>query len=862
MISRIKSLFSSLDLKHLDTRRIDLAMAWAQRHPVATAAYNLGNYLFLGAIKAAQWAAQSVVKLRNRLAGSKSGFDTHTQDTTAAHPVRHIPDEPRVLILAEDSIPQCFEYRVRQKLEMLSELGWEAAWLPWSDIEQVRRELHFYDVIVLYRVPGFDAVLSIIEYAGALNKLLIYDLDDLVFDRIQLEKKFSGNRGQLSLRVYKDLLTGADLYRKSMSLIPFCMVSTEPLGEEVERTLGASGFILPNGISSTLIYECDAGFAGRETDAVIIFYGSGTKTHDADFRMVTPVLLEMLDEHPETKLVIAGPLQLDPDFRRFGNRVLTIEFLEYASYLEVVKCAHINIAPLEPGIFADCKSEIKWLEAGMLGVPSVVSGTRTYHRAIRQNETGFVADTPAQWKSILGALIVDKDLGDRIGQAAKVEIARRYGREQLAGKFRDIVYECIDRSPGTSRSHAGTKSRQRLLIVNTLYPPQSMGGATRIVKGLVDTMVSEFSGRYDVMVFTCDVHDTRPYHLREYVHDGVIVLSVSVPMRPDLERLYEDEKIRLLFDRVLRFYAPDIVHFHSVQRLTASPLLAAGENHIPYVVTLHDSWWISDYPFMMDDSGNLLPRNVSNPLVACSYSTDFNSTSSRNRFLRDRLHGASALVAVSEYQRDLYSDNGFANTMVIEDGVDTPPGFSRNTLKKLVLGYAGGQSEHKGFYFLKDRIGSARLSNIEVVIVDIFSKLSQTTTEKWGDTQVTIYPRFDFSDMGAFYSLIDVMIVPSLWPESFGLVAREASLLGLWVVAPNSGGLRDAVIDGESGFLYAPGDGDEFQGILAELDLHWQKYKQPVDQARIAGLGIKSVEQNARTTQELYQRIATGRGFR
>lgn len=858
MISRIKALFSSIDLKQLDTRRIDLAMAWAQRHPAATAVYNLGNYVFLGFAKAMQWAVLSTVKLRNRIKDG-SADDAPGQSIAADYPVRTLPAQPRVLILAENSIPQCYEYRVRQKLEMLEELGWDAAWLPWSEVEEVRRELHFHDVLVLYRVPGFDAVMSIAEYALSLNKLLIYDLDDLVFDRDQLEKKFSGNRGQLTQKVYRDLLSGADLYRKLMSITPFCIVSTESLKEQVEGTGEVTGYILPNGLSTTLMEALEPGFATGDPESVIIFYGSGTKTHDADFMMVTPVLLDLLDQQPHTKLVIAGPLLIDPEFEQFGNRVQTIEFLEYASYLEVLKCIHINIAPLEPGVFADCKSEIKWLEAGMLGVPSVVSGTRTFRQAIRQGETGFLADTPAEWRSMLGELIADADLRSRIGEAAHADIAHRYQRRRLAEEFQMIIDQCIDQWPRVCRPQAAVSPRRRLLMVNTLYPPQSMGGATRIVKDLVDTLTREHGDGYEIMVFTCDVHDTRPYHLNEYVQDGVIVMSLSVPMRPDLERLYEDGRVRQLFERVLSYFGPDIVHFHSVQRLTASMLLATEQSDTPYIVSLHDSWWISDHPFMIDDRGNMLPQNISNPLVASRFSTDFNATAARNRFLRDRLRSAHTLVAVSGYQCELYSDNGFTNTVSIENGVDIPPGFTRNKMQKLVLGFAGGISEHKGYYLLKECVSELRLEHIEIVIVDIFSKSAHAKTEKWGETRIVVHPRFEFLNIGAFYSLLDAVVVPSMWPESFGLVAREASLLGLWVIASDSGGLKGAVIEGETGFSFPQGDRQAFGNILLELDQNWTRYKRPVDPDQINRLGINSVAKNAEATHQLYQRILSSK---
>src|SRR6185369_17305569 len=44
-------------------------------------------------------------------------------------------------------------------------------------------------------------------------------------------------------------------------------------------------------------------------------------------------------------------------------------------------------------------------------------------------------------------------------------------------------------------------------------------------------------------------------------------------------------------------------------------------------------------------------------------------------------------------------------------------------------------------------------------------------------------------------------VAPSLWPEPFGLVALEAAAAGKPIVATATGGLRDIVIDGETGLL-------------------------------------------------------------
>jgi glycosyltransferase involved in cell wall biosynthesis len=51
-----------------------------------------------------------------------------------------------------------------------------------------------------------------------------------------------------------------------------------------------------------------------------------------------------------------------------------------------------------------------------------------------------------------------------------------------------------------------------------------------------------------------------------------------------------------------------------------------------------------------------------------------------------------------------------------------------------------------------------------------------------------------------------IALVPSIWPEPFGIVAIEAMASGKPLIASRIGGLPDLVVDNETGFLVTPGD--------------------------------------------------------
>ena len=58
-----------------------------------------------------------------------------------------------------------------------------------------------------------------------------------------------------------------------------------------------------------------------------------------------------------------------------------------------------------------------------------------------------------------------------------------------------------------------------------------------------------------------------------------------------------------------------------------------------------------------------------------------------------------------------------------------------------------------------------------------------------------------------------MLVAPSIWPESYGLVTREALSAGLWVIASDIGALAEPLLEGTNGNKFAAGDAK----ALAEL---------------------------------------------
>ena len=89
---------------------------------------------------------------------------------------------------------------------------------------------------------------------------------------------------------------------------------------------------------------------------------------------------------------MAGPLEIGTEFDKYQSRIKRMAYVPRRENYRNIAGVDINLAPLEIGNpFCESKSELKFFEAGLLGVPTVATATRTFCEAISDGKDGFVA---------------------------------------------------------------------------------------------------------------------------------------------------------------------------------------------------------------------------------------------------------------------------------------------------------------------------------------------------------------------------------------------------------------------------------------------------------------------------------------
>lgn len=184
----------------------------------------------------------------------------------------------------------------------------------------------------------------------------------------------------------------------------------------------------------------------------------------------------------------------------------------------------------------------------------------------------------------------------------------------------------------------------------------------------------------------------------------------------------------------------------------------------------------------------------------------FNSMATSNHFIskNKKLFRKSGVVYNGQTRNIDFLDNE-SITQIRENDF-------KITRDKIVIGLVGRISKIKGqFLLLKSfQTLTRKYSNIHLVFIgstvasqeSFLEKLKDKVNEFGLEKNITF---IDFrSNIWPIYDALDIVVVPSIEQESFGLVATEGMLSNKPVIAANHGGLCEIVIDNETGLFFEP----------------------------------------------------------
>ncbi|MEO7571639.1 MAG: glycosyltransferase, partial [Acidimicrobiales bacterium] len=154
-----------------------------------------------------------------------------------------------------------------------------------------------------------------------------------------------------------------------------------------------------------------------------------------------PAVLEVLHRHPDVELWLGGLLEPGPGVRVLGRRLVRLPMKAWYELPGVLRDLDVNLAPLTlGGRFNEAKSAIKWLEAALVGTPTIATPTAPFQEAIEDRVTGVLATTQREWIDQLTWLLDDDAARLRLGQNARRAALLRWAPDRQADRYLDILH--------------------------------------------------------------------------------------------------------------------------------------------------------------------------------------------------------------------------------------------------------------------------------------------------------------------------------------------------------------------------------------------------------------------------------------
>jgi phosphatidyl-myo-inositol dimannoside synthase len=245
-------------------------------------------------------------------------------------------------------------------------------------------------------------------------------------------------------------------------------------------------------------------------------------------------------------------------------------------------------------------------------------------------------------------------------------------------------------------------------------------------------------------------------------------------------------------------------------------------------------------------TGWLLNQTLGKPYIIYAYGKEIleNQLESKNRKLMELIiNHASLVVSISQYTEDILKDFGVPEHKLrkILPGIDSNRWLTDVSLEKItqfkekynlgnkkVILTVARLIERKGH----DQVIAAMPKILQHFPDTVYlivgegkdkARLENLRDQLGLENQIIFTGEVSDQDLLAYYKLGTVFAMISRQPpgshevEGFGIVYLEANISGLPVVAGNSGGIPDAVLDGETGYLVDPFSSEEVANAIIKL---------------------------------------------
>ncbi|MCK4576137.1 glycosyltransferase family 4 protein [candidate division WOR-3 bacterium] len=413
----------------------------------------------------------------------------------------------------------------------------------------------------------------------------------------------------------------------------------------------------------------------------------------------------------------------------------------------------------------------------------------------------------------------------------------------------------------------------KILEVTHGFPPDQTGGTENctylLSKALVknkDSTVYVFSGGLPSNYSPDFKDEVINYIYLRRIHS--ISLSCFKQKFPDVEvSTYKNNYIEKVFEDYLDKIQPDVVHFQHTIGLSSSLIHVALERNLKPIVTIRDFWYLCPriklltfyehvcrgpeyglncyycHQVKKSQTQKLLISKKMQIIISAKvpsfikrYIKDKMSTKKhynfvkeardilpfliRYQYITETLKSASYVISPSNFLKYFYVEKiGIrpSKIIVIPHGIIPFKTEKRKISigKTIYFGFLGPPRREKGAHLLLEAFKKMPLQKAKLIIWGRdWQKISKQIESS---KNIILKGEYSSEDLGEVFSSFDVLIIPSIWEETFSFVAHEAFAAKTPVIASDIGVFNEIIQDGENGLLFKVNDARSLYNCIMKI---------------------------------------------
>lgn len=361
----------------------------------------------------------------------------------------------------------------------------------------------------------------------------------------------------------------------------------------------------------------------------------------------------------------------------------------------------------------------------------------------------------------------------------------------------------------------------KIILFNALYYPHIGGGAEIVFKEQAEGLQKR---GYDVVVVTTHGEAST----KTEVVDGIRVIRVPysnlywayrVKNKPALDKIRWHLKdtynltVKKYVEKILDEEKPNLAICHNLCGLSISVWDALRERKIKIIQEIHDQ-----YMTCINSNAFNHGHYCESPCRLCKTFRILHKAKSKC---------VNSVIGVSEFVLIRFVNLGYyknAKHYVLHNARSFPIREITywNQETPLKIGFIGNVSRVKGVDVLVKAFTKTKIDATLTIAGMASDKpfLEELETYKDRDNRINIV---GFMNSQEFYDKVDLVVIPSVWPDTFPTVAFEACANNVPVICSRIGGLPEIIKPGINGMLFTPGSVEELSDIfngLTPLDLN------------------------------------------